>query len=55
MMIPESGRNSTLTWIVEPRGMRSQTTCRNIAKVEPTTDDTWGKPLQAAASIVSRL
>jgi hypothetical protein len=38
MMIPEFGRNFTLTWIVERRGMRSQTNCRNIAKVEPTTD-----------------
>jgi hypothetical protein len=37
-MIPEFGRNFTLTWIVERRGMKSQMDCRNIAKVEPTTD-----------------
>ena len=34
MMIPESGRNFTLTWIVERRGMRLQTHCRNIAKLD---------------------
>jgi hypothetical protein len=38
MMIPEFGRSFTLTWILELRGMRSQTNCRNTAKVEPTTD-----------------
>ena len=38
MTIPESGHSFILTWIVERRGMRSQTDCRNIAKVELTID-----------------
>jgi hypothetical protein len=45
MMIPEFGRNFTLTWIVELRGMRSQTDRRNTAKVEPTTDRWLGQTM----------
>ena len=44
MMIPEFGRNFTLTWIVELRGMRSQTNCRSTAKLAPTPDCNRASP-----------
>lgn len=44
MMIPEFVRNFTLTWIVELHGMRSQTDCRNTAKVVPMPDRNRASP-----------